>query len=89
MRFVLNGSPNIKTSGATFRLSFFFNKFTNLYFWGLEHNADQSTDSFHATEMLLIPQLSNLAVSLTLKTRVVTECDLLCPASALTETGKI
>ena len=37
--------------------------------------------------MLLIPQTPNFAVSLTLKTRNVTECDLLPLANALTETG--
>ena len=53
------------------------------------HIADRSTESFHAAEILLIPQTSNFAVSLTLKTRTVTGCDLLNPppASALTETG--
>ena len=53
------------------------------------HIADRSTESFHAAEILLIPQTSNFAVSLTLKTRTVTGCDLLTPppASALTETG--
>ena len=50
----------------------------------LEHIAGQSTESFHATEMLLIPQTSNFAVSLTLKPIAVTECDLLPHASALT-----
>ena len=55
----------------------------------LENIADRSTESFHATKMLLIPQTSNFDVSLTLKTRAVTECELLPPASALTETGKL
>ena len=45
----------------------------------LEHIADRSIESFHATEMLLIPETSNFTVSLTLKTIVVTECDLLPP----------
>ena len=75
IRFALNGSPHIKTSGLNERFSF-FNKCTNLYFCVLEHIADRSTESFHATEMLLIPQTSNFAVSLTLKPRAVTECDL-------------
>ena len=51
------------------------------------HIANQSTESLHATEILLIPQTSNFAISLTLKTRTVTECDFLSPASALAETG--
>ena len=50
-----------------------------MYFCGLEHIAHRSTESFHATETLLIPQTLNFAVSLTLKTRVVTECDLILP----------
>ena len=41
----------------------------------LEHIVDRSTESFHATEMLLIPQKSSFADSLTSKTRSVTECD--------------
>ena len=73
IRFALNSSPmDIKTSGSIDRLSF-FNKCANMYFCGLEHIADRSTESFHATEMLLIPQTPNFAVSLTLKTRAVTE----------------
>ena len=56
------------------------------------HIADRSMESFHAMEILLIPQTSNFAVfavSLTLKTVTVTECDLLQPpASTLTETGE-
>ena len=39
--------------------------------------------------MLLISQTSNFAVSLTLKTIAVTECDLLPPASSLTEIGDL
>ena len=69
------GKPHIKTSGPTQRLSV-FNKCANLYFSVLEHIADRSTESFHAMEMLLIPQTSNFAVSLTLKSRAVTKCDL-------------
>ena len=78
MRFSLNDSPRIKTSGPINRL------FQQM------HIADRSTESFHATQILLIPQASNFAVSLTLKTLAVTECDLLQtppPAGALTETG--
>ena len=41
----------------------------------LEHIADRSTESLHATEMLLTPRTSNFAISLTLKTRAVTERD--------------
>ena len=67
IRFSLNDSPNIKTSGPINKL------FQQM------HIADRSTESFHATEILLIPQTSNFAVSLTLKTRTVTECDLLNP----------
>ena len=76
IRFALNGSPYIKTSGPIYLLSF-FNKCTNMYFCGLEHIAHRSIESFHATEILLIPQTPNFAVSLTLKTRAVTECDLI------------
>ena len=76
--FSLNNSPRIKTSGPINRL------FQQM------HIADRSTESSHATEILLIPQTLNFTVSLTLKTRTVTECDLLppppSPASALTET---
>ena len=50
----------------------------------LELIADRSIESFHATEMLLIPETPNFAVSLTLKTIVVTECDLL-PRKSLTK----
>ena len=50
-----------------------------LVFLWLEHIANQLTESFQATEMLLIPETSNFAVSLTLKTLFVTECDLLPP----------
>ena len=50
-----------------------------MYLCGLEHIAHQSIESFHATEMLLIPETPNFAVSLTLKTRAVTECDLILP----------
>ena len=75
IRFSLNDSPHVKTSGPINRL------FQQL------HIADRSTESFHAQEILLIPQTSNFAVSLTLKPRTITECDLLPPASALTETG--
>ena len=73
IRFALNGSPYIKTSGPIYLLSF-FNKCTNVL-CGLEHIAHRSIESFHAMEMLLIPQTPNFAVSLTLKTRAVTECD--------------
>ena len=80
IRFSLNDSPHIKISGPVNRL------FQQI------HIADRSTESFHATEILLIPQTSNFTISLTLKTRTVTECDLLlhplpAPGSALTETG--
>ena len=34
-----------------------------------------STKSLHATEILLIPNASNLTISLTLKTKAVTKCD--------------
>ena len=64
IRFSLNDSPHVKTSGPINRLS------------QQMHIADRSTESFHETEILLIPQTSNFAVSLTLKTRSVTECDL-------------
>ena len=78
IRFALNGSPPYKpydqltdfvfsTSAQAFKM----------YFCGLEHIADRWTEPFHATEMLLIRQTSNLAVSSTLKTKAVTECDLL------------
>ena len=67
IRFSLNDSPNIKTSGPINKL------FQQM------HIADRSTESFHATEILLTPQTSNFAVSLTLKTRTVTECDVLNP----------
>ena len=77
-RFALNGSPYIKTSGPIYLLSL-FNKCTNMYFCGLEHIAYRSIESFHATEMFFIPQTPNFAVSLTLKTRAVTECDLILP----------
>ena len=78
VRFSLNDSHHIKTSGPTNR------PFQQM------HIAHQSMESFHATEILLIPQTSNFVVSLTLKNRTVTECDLLPsppPASTLTETG--
>ena len=42
---------------------------------GLEHIADRSTKSFHATDILLIPLTQNLAISLILKTKAVSECD--------------
>ena len=48
---------------------------TILYYCGLEHIADRSTKSLLATEILLIPNASNLAISLTLKTKAVTKCD--------------
>ena len=42
--------------------------------------ADRLMESFHATEILLIPHHRHqTAISLTLKTRTVTECDLLPP----------
>ena len=44
IRFSLNDSPYIKTSGPINRL------FQQM------HIADRSTESFHATEILLIPQ---------------------------------
>ena len=67
--------PHIKTSGPINRLL------------QQMHITDRSTESFHTTEILLIPQTSNFAVSLTLKNRTVTESDLLTPtARALTET---
>ena len=47
------------------------------------------SESFHATEMLLIPQTSNFALSLTLKTRTVIVYDLLPLASALTKPGNL
>ena len=81
IRFALNGSPRINTSEPICRLSF-FNKCTNLYFCSLEHIANRSTEYFHAKEMLLIPHTSNFAISFILKTRAVTECDLL-PLPAL------
>ena len=62
IRFTLKGSPHINTSRPINRLSL-FNKCTNLYFCGLEHIADRSTESFHAMEMLLIPHTSDFAVS--------------------------
>ena len=65
IRFSLNDSPRIKTSGPINRL------FQQI------HIADRSMESFHATEILLIPHTSNFAVSFTLRTRTVTECDLL------------
>ena len=49
--------------------TFFFQQMHKLV---LEHIADRSTESFHATDMVHIPQTSNFAVSLTLKTRAVT-----------------
>ena len=73
-RFALNASPHIKNSGTAYKLSF-LNKCTNLYFCVLEHIADRSTESFHATEMLLILETSNFTVSITVKTRAVNECD--------------
>ena len=66
--------PHLKTSGPTYRLSF-TNKCTILYYCGLEHIADRSTKSLHATEILLIPNASNLIISLTLKTKAVTKYD--------------
>ena len=51
------------------------NKCTILYYCGLEHIADRSTKSLHATEILLTPNASNLTISLTLKTKAVTKCD--------------
>ena len=51
--------------------------------------ADRSIESLYAREILLIPQTSKFAISLTLKTRTVIECDVTYyPATALTETGK-
>ena len=61
IRFSLNDSPHIKTSGPISRL------------FQQKHIADCSTEYFHTTEILLIPQTSNLPASLTLKTRTVTE----------------
>ena len=76
IRFSLNDGPHIKTSGPINRLI------------QQMHIADRSTESFHATEILLIPQTSTFPVSLTLKTLTVIERDLLQPpASALTGTG--
>ena len=63
--------------------TFFFQPMHKLV---LEHIANRSTESFHATAMLFIPQTSNFAVSLTLKTKAVAECFSLYPASDLTET---
>ena len=54
IRFSLNDSPYIKTSGPINRV------FQQM------HIVDRSTESFHATQILLIPQTSNFAVSLTL-----------------------
>ena len=65
IRFSLNDSPHIKTSGPINRL------FQQM------HIANRSTESFHAKEIFLMPHTSNLAVSLTLKTLTVTECGLL------------
>ena len=56
IRFSLNDSPHVQTSGPISRL------FQQM------HIDDRSTESFHATEILLIPQTSNFAVSLILKT---------------------
>ena len=46
-----------------------------MYYCGLEYIADRSTKSLHATEIRLIPNASNLSISLTLKTKAVTKCD--------------
>ena len=51
IRFALNDSPQTKTSGPINRL------FQQM------HIADRSTEYFQATEILLIPQTSNFAIS--------------------------
>ena len=74
MKFALNVGTHIQTSGSTYTLSL-FNKCSNVYL----NTLSIDRQNLPATEMLLIPQTSNFAVSLILKTKAVTECDLLSP----------
>ena len=66
---------NIRTDLKTF----FFQQMQKLVLLWPSAHCQLMTESNHATEKLLIPQTANFAVSLTLKTRAVTECDLLPP----------
>ena len=75
IRFSLNGSPHIKTSGPINRLSLFS---TNAHCRSIDRIFPCNGDASHTTH-------TKLCRLLNFETRTVTECDLLPPASALTE----
>ena len=78
VRFSLNGSPHIKTSGPINRLSLFS---TNAHCQSIDKIFPCNGDASHTTD-------TKLCRLLYFKTRTVTKCDLLPPpCNALTETG--
>ena len=77
IRFALNGSPHIKTSEPTYRLFFSTNAQTCTFVTLNKLPIDQQ--KCHTTDI-------ELRCLLKFKTTTVSECDLLRPASALTET---
>ena len=77
VRFSLNGSPDIKTSGPINRLFFFS---TSAHSQSIDTIFPCNGDASHTTD-------TKLRRLLNFKTRSFTKCDLQLPTSALTEAG--